>query len=350
MKNNSVIFFVDVETKYLNQWEYYLVDKEILEKLYEKVLISNNTIEGIYYLFKNPKADIFCWWWHKSSFVIFISKILGRRTFCTGAIHMYDYSKGITFYNRSLLYRLLVKSTLRICDYNLFISNDQYLSITSSLQVNNPIVLLSSLTNNRSLNKPSELEICNNFNTKECNLLFLGWLNKEGIYRKSLLKTLEALSICIHERGKIMFLSIVGKPGDGVEIIKKFVEKYNLKRFVKFAFDVSQEEKNLYYIKSDLLVSPSYMEGFGNASLEAMSFGCPALVSKYGASSEVVGDSGYIINSIDKYSIADTLCIYEGLSVEEKKKMRIKSYNRAYNNFGFDQRLTRMRNLILDRN
>ena len=60
------------------------------------------------------------------------------------------------------------------------------------------------------------------------------------------------------------------------------------------------------------------MEGFGNSSLEAMSFGCPALVSRFGASPEVVGKTGYIINEINAESIAEVIVDYAKLSYDEK--------------------------------
>ena len=60
-------------------------------------------------------------------------------------------------------------------------------------------------------------------------------------------------------------------------------------------------------MKSDLLITPSHMEGFGNATLEAMAFGCPSLVSRYGASPEVVGESGFIINLINSEEISKSI-------------------------------------------
>ena len=88
------------------------------------------------------------------------------------------------------------------------------------------------------------------------------------------------------------------------------------------------------------------MEGFGNASLEAMSFGCPTLVSRFGASPEVVGNTGYIINEINSESIAKVINDYAKLPYEEKLKMRLSAYERAHTIFSFENKKNSFEKLI----
>ena len=269
MKNNCIIYHVTTTPFYFANWEYYQVDKKILENNFEKVFVSHSTSNSIFLLLKYPKANIFCWWWHSSSLIIFIAKILGRQVFCTGAIHMFDHSISPDFYKNNYFYQLCIRFSLILSDANLFISQDQFLSVTSHLKVNNPTFIYSSL--NENIKKyPLENEVTKYITHNSLNLLFLGWLDKLQISRKSLLETLEALSICILKYNLDVHLTIAGKEGNALTIIKKRIDKLNLKNFINFEFDISENKKNNLYLQSDLLITPSHMEGFGNASLEAM--------------------------------------------------------------------------------
>tara|TARA_B100000965_G_scaffold406824_1_gene449214 strand:+ start:8732 stop:9787 length:1056 start_codon:yes stop_codon:yes gene_type:complete len=346
MKNRTIIFFSQVDKFYFRNWEYYVVDNNILNDCYSNVIFTNNTFKAIYLLFKFKNSELYCWWWHRSFPVILPAWLLRKKIYSTGAIHMYDYSKGRTFYSRSFIYRIFTSLSLRLSTYNLFISNDQLLSISSALKVNNPILAQSSLTKSISDNPPVLNDESLSINKSYVKLLFIGWLTKSTIYRKSLITTLEAVAECIFQRDINIQLVIAGRTADGVEMLKQVIKELSISDHVSISLDISQEEKDSLYMSSDLMVSPSYMEGFGNASLEAMSFGCPVVVSRYGASPEVVGDTGFIINSIDSNSIANALSDYHKLTIKERKQMRIEAYTRAYKCFGYKKRLERLRSIF----
>ncbi len=59
------------------------------------------------------------------------------------------------------------------------------------------------------------------------------------------------------------------------------------------------------YRSAAALVFPSAYEGFGNPALEAMSLGCPAVVSDAGALPEVVGDAGLVVPVGDVTALAE---------------------------------------------
>lgn len=90
------------------------------------------------------------------------------------------------------------------------------------------------------------------------------------------------------------------------------------------------------------------MDGFGNAVLEAMSFGCPALVSRFGASHEVVGDTAFIINSITPSTIAETLLKFISYSIKDRHALRFTAFQRAHSEFSFHKTLTSFRKIIAD--
>jgi glycosyltransferase involved in cell wall biosynthesis len=127
--------------------------------------------------------------------------------------------------------------------------------------------------------------------------------------------------------------------------IKDYIEKLKISNNIIFKINVSIEEKNNLYLTSNLLIAPSYMEGFGNATLEAMSYGCPVVVSRFGASHEVVGNTGYIINEIDEDSILNILNNYNTLSNKDKLNQKIAAFNRANEIFSFESRVQKFLNL-----
>ncbi len=113
----------------------------MLKDTYKNVLFPKNFIELLFLLIRNPKSEIYCWWWHRSFPVILLAYFLNKRVYCKGAIHMYDYSGNKTYYNRGLIFRLLTNISLRLSTYNIFISKDQFISIKSALKVKNPLVI-----------------------------------------------------------------------------------------------------------------------------------------------------------------------------------------------------------------
>ena len=93
----------------------------------------------------------------------------------------------------------------------------------------------------------------------------------------------------------------------------------NLDTNVSLVFHKSESVKNDYYLKSDLYIQPSWHEGFGNAVLEAMSFGIPALVSRYTAQPEVVGSTGIIVHKLSGQVIYNNLPNFTNLDLETRK-------------------------------
>jgi glycosyltransferase involved in cell wall biosynthesis len=332
-----VIYFLPVKKEYLKKWVYYNVDLQILKSIYKEVYICNNTIDIVKNIFKSD--HIFCWWWHQSFIALLLSKIFNKKILVTGALHMFDYSGALDYYKKSFIYKFLNKLVLRFADVNLFISNDQMTSVSSHLYVNNPNLLYSSLEPDKVFNEGFLIEKkANCKKDKFFRFSSVTWLTKDQLKRKNIIKVLEALKLFKNEFDGDWEYVIAGKNGDAYEDIISFINKSGLENNIKIRLDISAEDKNILFYKSDLLIMPSWFEGFGNSVLEAMSFGTPALVSRFGASPEVVDDSGIIINQISPEVIKDKLIDFVNLSFEERFSYYEKSYVRATNIFSFESR------------
>ena len=103
--NKSIIFFVKIRKEFLNDWEYYENDIEMLKFKYKNVYICNSYLKTILFFLKYKQTDLFCWWWHNSTPIIILGRLLKKKVYCTGAIHMFDYSGAPDFYSKSIFYR-----------------------------------------------------------------------------------------------------------------------------------------------------------------------------------------------------------------------------------------------------
>lgn len=72
---------------------------------------------------------------------------------------------------------------------------------------------------------------------------------------------------------------------------------------------VSGEEKLNTFLHSDVLILPSYTEGFPMVVLEAMAFGLPVIVSRIGALIDIIkeGENGFFVEAGNVESIVDKM-------------------------------------------
>lgn len=108
--------------------------------------------------------------------------------------------------------------------------------------------------------------------SKSFTILYIGRINK----RKGLMKLIEA----VKGLNFPMQVLIVG-PDDGEkDILNKRIEKYHLKKKIRFMGFADERRKEELYKISDLFIYPSELEGFSISILEAMIHGLPVLISE----------------------------------------------------------------------
>lgn len=88
-------------------------------------------------------------------------------------------------------------------------------------------------------------------------------------------------------------------------LVHSLIEREGLRQSVELHGRVSDEELRHHFMRSHLLVVPSY-EGFGIVYLEAMSFGVPVIATTTGAAHEIVthGENGLLIARDDVDALA----------------------------------------------
>ena len=113
---------------------------------------------------------------------------------------------------------------------------------------------------------------------------------------------------------KDIHLVLAGKEGEWDGWKKEFEKR---KDRITVCGKVSDNELAWLYQNAEVLVHPSYYEGFGITPLEAMSAGCPVVVSKAASLPEVCGDAAVYI---DPFCIKD---IARGISEVWRNEQKI---------------------------
>lgn len=110
--------------------------------------------------------------------------------------------------------------------------------------------------------------------------------------------------ILLKEHNKLLDFKLVLVGGYNKKVFAKtnVFELSKNRNDITFTGYLSDEDLVQYYNKSSLFVFPSFFEGFGIPPLEAMSCGCPCVVSNAASLPEVCGDAAYYVNP---YSIED---------------------------------------------
>ncbi len=345
----KVLYYLPVHEKYIKDWEYYKVDLDALSELFGEVVVCNS-IWKVIRSHRNASA-IYCWWWHTSVMVILLGRLLNIKTVVTGAIHMFDLSGARDYYSGSFVFRLATALGLSLADANLFISHDQFRQVTSHLHVRNPIIVRSSLGKVQPHAQEYVLEARKNakkFAKGKVVFLSIVWQTPDQLRRKGVWETLDAMVIL--KAGGVNYFEwiIAGKEAEGTEILRSKVRELGLSNEVTVLTDVSPAKKNELYLAADLYIQPSWCEGFGNAVLEAMSLGAPALVSRYTAQPEGVGDKGLIALDVSPSCIADKLSDFMGFDESGRRRLSEEALLRALNEFSYHKRVRELATVFAD--
>lgn len=126
--------------------------------------------------------------------------------------------------------------------------------------------------------------------------------------RKNLNRLVQAFDQYVYKRFPNLDLLIVGDSGWLMKGFKANVERLKSSTNIKFLGRINDELLVQLYKNAEMFVYPSLYEGFGLPPLEAMSVGCPVIVSGVSSLPEVVGDYGIYVNPYSVVDIADKIC------------------------------------------
>lgn len=130
-------------------------------------------------------------------------------------------------------------------------------------------------------------------------------------------------------------LIIVGKKGWLYEDIFKKVRSLKLEEEVIFTDHVTDEKLVWYYQNAFCFVLPSLYEGFGIPVLEAMSYGCPTIISMTSSLPEVGGDASLYFDPKSSEDLMEKIITLQK-NKELRKELVIKGKKRV-KDFSWDR-------------
>ncbi|HOG47642.1 MAG TPA: glycosyltransferase family 1 protein [Anaerolineae bacterium] len=139
-------------------------------------------------------------------------------------------------------------------------------------------------------------------------VLFVGTIEP----RKNIPTLLSAFQQVLDHYHPEVDLVLAGAPGWLTDEVYGLVNRLGLTGRVHFLGRVSDDELIWLYNSAQVLVLPSFYEGFGLPPLEAMACGCPVIVSNVSSLPEVVGDAGLLVDPLDADEL--TVAIWRVLS------------------------------------
>jgi glycosyltransferase involved in cell wall biosynthesis len=119
---------------------------------------------------------------------------------------------------------------------------------------------------------------------------------------KNIRGVLRTLSVLVHDLGKKMHLLRVGSPLDKEHWeLARFLE---IDQYIQEVGYLTDTELVLAYNLAEVLLYPSWLEGFGFPPLEAMACGTPVVTSNRASLPEVVGEAGVLLPPDDYIGMA----------------------------------------------
>ncbi|MDP4143476.1 MAG: glycosyltransferase family 1 protein [Bacillota bacterium] len=146
--------------------------------------------------------------------------------------------------------------------------------------------------------------------------------------RKNIIGTIEAFANLLQRLKKDIKLVVAGRKGKSYDIYIKKAQELGVENNVIFPGFIAMEHMPYLYSAAELLVYPSFYEGFGLPPIEAMACGVPVIASNTTSVPEVVDNSAILIDPQN----ADDICeaMYRVLSDERLyKELKVKGFSRA---------------------
>lgn len=139
-------------------------------------------------------------------------------------------------------------------------------------------------------------------------ILYLGTIEP----RKNLVNLIKAYNLwreSLSEGDLVLPLVLAGAKGWKTRAIFSAWKNSKFKNDIFFLSYVSDSERELLYSKAKLFIYPSFYEGFGLPTLEAMSRSVPVITANVSSLPEVVADSALMIDPNDALEISQAISL-----------------------------------------
>jgi len=286
----------------IQSMEYYRQDIEALKMLGHEVVVCNR-----YRDIPSQFDLMFIWWWTYALYPILLANLRGRKSVVTGVFNFRfpEKSQGTDYFARPAHQRLMIWLATKLADANLFVSEQEFNKVPLYFRLKRVFYFPCAVGEEyfEARNRPGSRQ----------GLLNIAWSGAENLKRKGVWDILDAMKL-LKERGVCVSLTLAGKRGDGFPALEGRIAELGLQDCVRAVGEVSKEEKLQLFAQAKLYLQPSYFEGFGLATAEAMAAGCCVITCDVGEVRNVVADGGHYVKPGDPAELA---CAIEALLADE---------------------------------
>jgi glycosyltransferase involved in cell wall biosynthesis len=329
----TALFYCNDSIDNILSMEYYRQDIKALESLGYRVKICTRY------------RDLFCrfdlmfvWWWTYALFPVVIAKLFNRPSLITGTFNFrFEKNfKGVDFFNRPWYQRLLIFLAVKITDVNLFVSKKEFNEVNSHFNLIGSYYFPHAVGSEYfSVDK----------NSSRSGLLNIAWSGLDNLKRKGVWDILEAMRL-LKDRRVSLSLTLAGKHGDGHHFLQQRIIELDLEDCVLLIGEVTPSEKLSLFECAKLYLQPSYFEGFGLATAEAMAAGCCVITCDVGEVRNVVADCAYYVKPGRPSELADAIqllledsCAIDNFNSKADRRMR--------ELFSIDRKISTLRDVLM---
>lgn len=291
----KIIFYCNDTVANIESMEYYRQDIEALRSLGHDVQVCNR-YRDIPWRFDM----IFVWWWTYALYPVLLARLTGRPAIINGVFNFRfeNAQSGVDYFSRPFHQRLLIRFATKLASANLFVSKMEYDLVPDHFRLRRAWYAPCSVGD--------EYFAAGKRNNPRKGLLNIAWSGTENLKRKGVFDIILAVAE-LRQRGVLVDLCLAGKEGDGFKELNRQIVDLQLAECVKPVGEVSKEQKLDLYASAQLYLQPSYFEGFGLATAEAMAAGCCAVTTDVGEVRTVVGDCGLYVEPGNIAQLADAI-------------------------------------------
>ncbi len=172
-------------------------------------------------------------------------------------------------------------------------------------------------------------------------ILYLGWIEEsKGVF--------DLLNVCLEimNDGNNFLLSFVGGGKDD-GTLRNLVKNHNMSKYINFHGWLNHNELEDILFESDILVLPSWAEGFPNSIIEGMASGLAIITTNVGNIPDILNNNSeaILIPSKNKNRLKESI-IHLLKNNQIRHKIAGQGYNFAIENFSTEKAVEKLDNII----
>jgi glycosyltransferase involved in cell wall biosynthesis len=290
----KIVFYCNDTLDNIQSMEYYNQDIQALIELGHHVTICNR-----YSKIPLNFDLIYIWWWTYALYPVLLAKLLGKKSIITGVFNFrpVEHMPDSGFRARPFYQRLLINFALKITDVNLFLSKIEFHEVPSVFNLKKVYYFPCAI---------DDIYFQKSIDSPRNGILNISWSGKDNLRRKGIFDILNALRI-LKDRGVYINCSLAGRPGDGYQDLLTHISNLGLQSQIFTLGEVSLSKKLSLFSEAKVYLQPSFFEGFGLATAEALASCCCVIACDVGEVRNVLGDGAFYVTPGNHSELANAI-------------------------------------------